>query len=727
VKKKMKKGVKGLPPTRGRGVEKKRDGARGRRGDAAKGKARGKTVKPVAPEPILPGLGVVTPPLPVMELPPQFAAILRPPPELTVSEWCDAHRLLNEKWTAEAGPWSTARVPYLREIQDCFADPTVSSICFVKSSRVGGTEFMNNCLAYSAGCRPMPAQYILPLERDVQEEFGGRIRAIFEDSPEIRKHVPRGNPDWARVDPPTILLDHMPLYGAWASSPNTLIRRTCGIMFFDELDNCDEAAGKMGNTFDVAMERLTTFGYRSKAVAVSTPRVAEGSAWKMYLASDQRKPWVPCPLCGQYQVLTFANITIPEQERNPDTIEIKNLAWYTCEHCRGKIDNKKQGWMVARTVWVPKCQKIVEPLPLMEPDVVAAAARAGGDPKRGGWKPRLEGPGPQTRHRGYWINSLYSPWRGWSAIIAKFLRVKDDPEKFRVFKNQWLAEPWEPQVETAKSDVLAAKAKDGLPTGLVPEAAQMLLCGVDLQRDHLYYVIRAWGPGEESWLIKNGTCETLEQVYEIAFYTHYPRASRPGETLRCTSMAVDSGDGERTDEVYEFAKRPGVVAIKGRETADYRAKPSKIEYLPRGGAKADSLILYLVNTDLFKTKAHRLAMGDKWHFHRETDEEYFKTFCAEVKRLVKTKRGGRTRTVMRWAPRTESAPNHYLDCEVYALALADMHNVPTRLVAPLEPPPPPPDPTPPELPPPAPVPVTPPRPGTRPGRAYGFVKRPTGY
>src|SRR4051812_4645971 len=43
----------------------------------------------------------------------------------TVSEWAASNRVLNERESAEPGPWNNERAPYLREIMDACGDPDV--------------------------------------------------------------------------------------------------------------------------------------------------------------------------------------------------------------------------------------------------------------------------------------------------------------------------------------------------------------------------------------------------------------------------------------------------------------------------------------------------------------------------------------------------------------------------------------------------------------------------
>ena len=45
-------------------------------------------------------------------------AALKPPPELTLSEWADRYRMLSAENSAEPGRWHTDKAPYQREIMD---------------------------------------------------------------------------------------------------------------------------------------------------------------------------------------------------------------------------------------------------------------------------------------------------------------------------------------------------------------------------------------------------------------------------------------------------------------------------------------------------------------------------------------------------------------------------------------------------------------------------------
>ncbi|QNN23515.1 hypothetical protein HED60_14940 [Planctomycetales bacterium ZRK34] len=594
------------------------------------------------------------------ELPASVIDRLRPRDNLTVSQWCDRYRYLDSKFSAEPGRWDTSRVPYMREILDAFADPTVGSIVWMKCARVGGTEFLNNALAYSVDMRPMPIQYVLPKQSDVHDEFSGRIRGIFDCSEELSKHIPSGT--WATAE--QISLDTLSIYGGWASSPDTLIRRTIGVAIYDEIDNCQKQAGRLGNTWKILGERLATFGYRAKQIGVSSATDEDGTTWQLYQASDRRQYNMPCPHCGYFQLLKLASLKWPEN-RTPDEIELDALAQIVCGDCGSLIDQCYQQWMVERGLWVPACQQIVERLNVNDSDQVAAAAAT-----ENRWTPKLKGDPPRTRHRGYWSNSFVSPWRTWSQIAAEFLRVKDDPEKLRVFVNSWLGEPWQNAVEAPDESWLLPKLNAAThDEGEIPSAVRVMLGTADVQHDRIYYNLVGWGPQMQSWRIKHGEVATFEELYDIAFRQPLPMVHDPSRKMHCYALAVDAR--YRGDEVHEFAKLPGVAAMHGYER---RTKPVERSNLAPRGAPEPRWV-WNVHTTLLKSKLARLMKAEldgpnAWHLHRQTGEDYIKQVTAEHFVLMTDKKSGRKKWA--WRLKSSGRPNHYFDTEVGQIALIEI-------------------------------------------------------
>ena len=86
---------------------------------------------------------------------------LRPPEDISVSEWAEKYRVLDTS-SAIPGPWKNSKTPYLVEIMNTLLDSDIEEIVFVKPTQVGGTEAMLNMLAYIAAQDPAPTLAVYP-------------------------------------------------------------------------------------------------------------------------------------------------------------------------------------------------------------------------------------------------------------------------------------------------------------------------------------------------------------------------------------------------------------------------------------------------------------------------------------------------------------------------------------------------------------------------------------
>jgi len=419
-------------------------------------------------------------------------------------------------------------------------------------------------------------------------------------------------------------------------------------LFLDEIDKYPRFSGREADPIKLATERQKTF-WNKKTVKVSTPTTRDGYIYREFEKSDQRRFFVPCPHCGGYQILVFGQIKWPEHERSAEKIRNERLAWYECEHCKKRIDDYQKQQILAHGKWVPRDCEINE-------------------------QGEIWGEEIKSKHRGFWINSLYSPWLNWSDIAAEFLKSKDFIELLMNFVNSWLAEVWEEKIEETTVDRVKAHACE-YAEGIVPDDAVVLTAGVDVQKDHFYYVIRGWGYEEQSWLVRCGSLEYWDDLVEVLFKTEYRKYSGE-ETLPVYMTCVDSGF--RTDEVYHFCRQwhDRAKAIKGQEELTdgrfYRA--SKIDINSRTGSVIkNGLVLWNLNVTQYKDKISRLVASKdpaKWHLFKNPSDDYLAQFTSEHKVLVRNRNTGKAKEV--WQKKRSSIANHYLDAEVYALAAADI-------------------------------------------------------
>lgn len=617
-------------------------------------------------------------------IPPSVRAAWTPRERLSVHAWADRHRWLQREYSAEPGKYRTARVPYMAEVMDTFADPAINFVNVVKAARLGGTEAFNNVIGWTIDQEPGPTIYVYPRESDVKEELKNRVVPLIKGSPRLSRHIPHAGWDSAIE----LTLDNCTIYGAWATSQITLLRRTARYVYYDEIDNCDAQSGRLGNTLKLGLGRMVTFGDRAKGGAMTTPSTPDASAWQTWEISDQRKYHVPCPLCGHYQELHFGRIRVPKGERDSDKIDRESLAWYVCAGCEGHLDYRKhQRWMVARGVWVKEGEKIIEnlPIPPKRQSVKKKSKRQdrGGTPAERAvfnhpdrWVPKMEGDPPPRKTAGFHVWAAYSPWVTWSWIIADWFRCQHDRERRIVFRNQVLGLPWEEVVQGASNKNLRLRIEQGLSRGELPAAAQVITSAVDVHKYRIHYVVTAWGEYCESWLIDHGIIwvaseaetplDALEAYYQEVFLDTPYGGNAPHAAF------IDSG--WRTQDVYRFCKtHHGCFACKGEDTT--RAplvRQSQME--PKRGRKPDThpaLRLWLVNTNECKATLYAWSakVGDgpqAMHLHKETDDDFVHQFTAHHKVYDPSKR----REV--WRSKTSGRDDHFLDAMCYDLACAQL-------------------------------------------------------
>ena len=569
------------------------------------------------------------------------AAGIRPDPLLTISQWADKYRKLSQRASAEPGPWCTDRTPYLREIMDCLSPSSpIERVVFMSGAQVGKTESGNNWIGYVIHQAPGPMMAVQPTVEMAKRNSKQRIDPLIEESEALREIVqsPR-----SRDSGNTILSKEFPggvLVMTGANSAVGLRSMAARFLFLDEVDAYPGDVEGEGDPVNLAMARTRTFA-RRKVLLCSTPKITGMSRIEAaFEESDQRRYWLPCPHCGEFQVLKFAQLRWPKGE--------PEKAVYICEHCRREIQNHQKQWMLPR----------------------------------GQWRKGAAGDG---RTAGFHLSSLYSPvgWFAWSDAAKQFEQAQKNPALLQVFVNTVLGETWTLLGEAPDWKRLYER-REQYRIATVPRGGIFLTAGADVQKDRIEIEVVVWGRGKESWSVDYRVLEgdtsrqaVWDQLTGLLNET-YEHAS--GVQMPILQLAVDSGYA--TTEVYEWARRQGgrVVVVKGdQRSGAVLGAPSPIEVGPLGGKVKRGVRVWPVNSGMAKEELYRwlrldgltdeeIEQGAPFpsgycHFPRYS-EEYFKQITAEqlVTKLVK----GYKR--VEWQKMRER--NEALDCRVYARAAA---------------------------------------------------------
>ena len=205
------------------------------------------------------------------------------------------------------GAFTTANAEYQRGIMDAFSDPQYSEIVVMSGSQIGKTEIINNIIGYFISHDPAPILCMQPTLEMAQTWSKDRFAPMLRDTLVLKELVkdPRARDSNNTILHKTFAGGHITMAGA--NSASSLASRPIRIVFMDEVDRFPASAGSEGDPVALTKKRTTTFWNR-KIIMTSTPTVKGASRIEQaFSESDQRKYYVPCPECGEFQILYWAN------------------------------------------------------------------------------------------------------------------------------------------------------------------------------------------------------------------------------------------------------------------------------------------------------------------------------------------------------------------------------------------------------------------------------------
>lgn len=554
---------------------------------------------------------------------------LKPPEDISVSEWAQKYRMLDAKTAAMPGPWRNDKTPYLTEIMNELNNYETEEIVFCKCTQVGGTEAELNMLGYIIGQDPAPSMVVYPSDKLGESISDNRIKPMLLASPTLRERFYE-----LRGQKLEMQFEGMYLTISGANSPSSLASRAIKYLFLDEVDKYPGASKKEADPISLAKERTKTFANR-KIYMTSTPTIKSGHIWKNLLDCDVEKHYfVPCPHCGEMIELKFANLQFPKKEEDLTASDRADQAVYVCQECGCVINDQHKAQMLRYGEW-----RIVKE---------NNSAR---------------------RKIGYWISVLYSPFVRFSEIALEWINSQGDNERLQNFINSWLAEPWEDTRLTTSADVVLERQTE-FDEFTVPTWAKFLTGGVDVQETCIYYTIRAWGNFITSQNICHGQAMSWADIERVMNYGYL---KENGEQLVVSLCLIDSGFD--TDAVYDFCANNSDWALPVKGSSRVMTEHFHLSKINKTDSKAYGMNLCVVDGGKYKDMIAARMKKDNgrgaWMVYNGCDMEYAKQVTAEHK--VQIKRG--EQLVQVWELKASHTDNHYLDTEVYAFAGADILGV----------------------------------------------------
>ena len=505
-------------------------------------------------------------------------------------------------------------------IADAISDPAIERITMVKPVRVGFTTLLTAAIGSFVANDPAPILCLLPTESDARDYVVSDVEPVFAATPALRAALTADRGDGE--DRNTLLSRRFPggsLKVVAAKAPRNLRRHTARILIVDEADACE--TGAEGNPIRLAERRTLSFANR-KIIVGSTPLFEDTShVVRAYSESDMRVFEVPCPECGAFTEIQWANI-----EWEPDRPE---TAAFRCPHCKALVDERRKAGMVERGQWRAT-----------RPEV--------------------------TGHAGFRLNALVSLLANasWAKLAAEFLAAKEDPSELQTFVNTILAQGWAEGGEEVDENALQARAE---PFGLdsIPREVITITAGADLQDDRIEIALCGWTRAADCLVLAHFVIwgspddDTLWREVDELLKTkwNHPHGGRIG----IDALAVDSGDGEWTARVYDFCfprANKRVMAVKGMFGSRPEIEASKGKM--KGGGR-----LWIAGVDVIKTTLFdRLQRGQRIRFSNTLPPVFYEQLASE-RRVVRYRRGQPVRRFERVSGRAKAEA---LDATVYAFA-----------------------------------------------------------
>ncbi|NIO86319.1 MAG: phage terminase large subunit family protein, partial [Candidatus Aminicenantes bacterium] len=441
---------------------------------------------------------------------------LKPPPNLTVSQYADKYRILDSKSSPEPGPWRTARAPYTKEIMDELSPRSrAERVVWQKGSQVAGTEVGINWVLSSMDLAPCPMLHAQPTidlgKRWSKQRFTPAINKCERLYDKVVESKTRDNSN-------TMLQKDFPggtIIITGANSAAGLRSMPICNLFADEIDAWPPDVDNEGDPLALALRRITNWT-RRKSYLCSTPTIKGMSRIeKEFEASDQRYYYVPCPFCRHEQIITWDKIKFDsdDHDKAPETVRM------ICEKCHAEIYEHHKTEMLAA----------------------------------GRWKKH----NPKSEIPGFHLSALYAPlgWYSWRQAVKEHLEALGDPLKRKVWVNTVLAELWDDAAVTIDHHWLM-KRKKTYPAQ-VPDGSLVLTAGVDTQDDRLEATIFGFGLDYETWIIEHlilpGDPDQDQVWIDLDALLLKEYEHERGFKMRIASMCIDAM-GHKTDSVYDYCR-----------------------------------------------------------------------------------------------------------------------------------------------------------------------------
>lgn len=550
-------------------------------------------------------------------------------------------------------PFSLAAFPHVDGVLDAFDKQHVRRLILQWGTRLGKTTACLSLMAMTGRTNPRNMMFASSTQAAAVRVIGERLWPILETTRGLKL------PPEMRRSNLCVRLPACRVFVGWSGSAASLADVGAWFGVANEIDKWDESASDEADALKLFVNRCKGFPDH-KLILESTPTIKDSSRIeKLLLDSNQHLRHVPCPHCGEFQVLRKGQQGQPggfkwwhDADGNTDPEIAFETAVYVCAFCAKDIENHHRTTMLRRGIWVP----------------VGCTVNVHGEIQGENERESMDsvGFGP--------LPSWYALTETWGAFPRLWLAAQGKPRELQDVVNSYMAETWERRPSKSRPDEVGRRLKTNIPRGVVPRWGRFLTVSVDQQEadgGFRLWGVMAHGEYEQAHIVDSGWSRTLAELWESVMLRHYAHEDG-GNSMQPVAVAIDSGWD--TKATYDFCNsHPGVLALKGANT-DLGGLPYKLAQVEQSEEFAGQL-LFRVNTDYWETELQarldsRLP-GDPGSLSLaeglDRDPHFLEQLCNGVLTDKQDARGNMRRM---WVKRHGSQPNDIRDWVRYGLALA---------------------------------------------------------
>ena len=473
------------------------------------------------------------------------------------TEWAEENRYIPPGVSDYYGPMTYDVMPQLREVvNNLHPDSDIKQTSFMKSVQSGGTTGIAETaigmyIKYKLGS----ILYLTSTKDSAKTKVSSSIDPMIDYSGLSDSLKPISGRSRQKTADTALYKEFAGGIKFLATSYGSIADLKSNTFHLLIKDEWDEAGAELKDQGDIeGIIHGRTKGVRNyKILDISTPsRMETSRIYNSFLQGDQRYYYVPCPLCGEFQVLTLKGgdkdygLTFSMQkDKKGNKVLIPETVRYICRHCKGEWHESQKANVVRQGEWRPT----VEPL----------------DPHHRSY-----------HSSGLMVNELFLSWE---RICQDFINTDfgEDILKFKDFMINDLGWPWA-SVEKHMEWTEIRDRADGYAYGEVPQGEVervesgelyrgplILTGGVDVQKDRLELHVVGFGPGMEKWSVDYkifyGNTANIDDPCWLGLhewvYGHTYKIV--GEDSYISKVAIDSGYDPRAARGKDWAGKSHIV------------------------------------------------------------------------------------------------------------------------------------------------------------------------